>query len=89
MKFTAMKYYLLYITVSLSFLFSETIYRVPIHGTIDLGLPPYIQRAIEEAEADGADAVIFDITSATVLVKLWIPKLNGIFPDILAGIETR
>ena len=34
------------------------------------------------------NAVIFDIAPATVLVKLWIPKLNGIFPDVLAGIDT-
>ena len=36
---------------------------MPIDGTIDLGLPPYIRRAIEEAEAHDAKAVIFDINT--------------------------
>ena len=58
-----MKYYILYLISFLSPLLSETIYRVPIHGTIDLGLPPYIERAIEEAEDEGADAIVFDINT--------------------------
>ncbi len=37
------------------------IYRVPIQGTIDLGLPPFIERAIASAEEAGAKAIIFDI----------------------------
>ncbi|MEE2876734.1 MAG: NfeD family protein [Candidatus Neomarinimicrobiota bacterium] len=37
------------------------VYRVPIQSTIDLGLPPFIERAIGEAEAEGAEAIIFDI----------------------------
>ncbi len=40
---------------------SDIVYRVPIQGTIDLGLPPYIKRSIETAEADNAKAIIFDI----------------------------
>ena len=40
---------------------AETVYRVPIQNTIDLGLPPFIVRAIEEAEDDGAAAIIFDV----------------------------
>ncbi|MFQ6604591.1 MAG: nodulation protein NfeD [Fidelibacterota bacterium] len=40
---------------------SDVVYRVPIEGTIDLGLPPYIERSIKEAEADRAVAIIFDI----------------------------
>lgn len=39
----------------------DIVYRVPIQGTIDLGLPPYIERSIKSAEADNAKAVIFDI----------------------------
>ncbi|MDP6168231.1 MAG: NfeD family protein, partial [Candidatus Marinimicrobia bacterium] len=36
-------------------------YRIPIQGTIDLGLPPYISRELAEAEKNRALAVIFDI----------------------------
>lgn len=39
----------------------ELIYRVPIQGTIDLGLPPFIERSLELAVENQADAVIFDI----------------------------
>jgi membrane-bound serine protease (ClpP class) len=46
-----------------SILFSEDgpVYHVPIHGTIDMGLPHYIQRVVNEAEANNAEAIIFDI----------------------------
>lgn len=37
------------------------VYRVPIQGTIDLGLPPFVERAIENAEEAGAAALILDI----------------------------
>jgi|TARA_Y100000310_G_scaffold63867_1_gene59316 membrane-bound serine protease (ClpP class) len=40
---------------------TQIVYKVPIHDTIDLGLPPFIERSIEMAEADKADAIIFDI----------------------------
>ena len=40
---------------------SQVVYKVPIHDTIDLGLPPFIERSIEMAENDKADAIIFDI----------------------------
>lgn len=40
---------------------SDIVYRVPIHGTIDLGLPPYIERSIKTAQEGNAKAVIFDI----------------------------
>jgi len=56
------KYVLLTLLLLLSFGFSsEVVYRVPIQSTIDLGLPPYIERAIAEAEIQGAAAIIFDI----------------------------
>ena len=40
---------------------SQIVYKVPIHDTIDLGLPPFIERSIRMAESDSADAIIFDI----------------------------
>ena len=40
---------------------SGNVYRVPIHETIDLGLPSFVERAIEEAEKNKASAIIFDI----------------------------
>ena len=46
-----------------STLFSDVIYRIPIQGTIDLGLPPFIKRVLSEAEINNASAVIFDINT--------------------------
>ena len=40
---------------------SQIVYKVPIHDTIDLGLPPFISRSIKLAERDNASAIIFDI----------------------------
>ncbi|HEX7119439.1 MAG TPA: NfeD family protein [Longimicrobiales bacterium] len=37
------------------------VYRVPVSGVIELGLAPFIERSVEEAEAVGARAVILDI----------------------------
>src|SRR5688572_14850646 len=37
------------------------VYIVPITGTIDLGLAPYLSRVLAEAEEAGAAAVILDI----------------------------
>ena len=34
---------------------------IPIEGTIDLGLPPFIERVLKTAQEDDAKAVIFDI----------------------------
>lgn len=39
------------------------VYVVPIHGMIDLGLAPFLERAIREAEAAGARAVLLDINT--------------------------
>ncbi len=36
---------------------------VEVQGTIDLGLAPFIERAISEAEEDGATAVVLDINT--------------------------
>ena len=45
------------------FLYSaeQKVYRVPIQGVIDLGLPTFIERAIEEAENNQVEVIIFDI----------------------------
>jgi len=40
---------------------AKVVYVVPIQGTIDLGLPPFIERVISTAENNNADGVIFDI----------------------------
>ncbi|MBT3617417.1 MAG: nodulation protein NfeD [Candidatus Marinimicrobia bacterium] len=46
----------------MSLAFSKNaVYKITISGIIDLGLPPYIERVIETAEKDSADAIIFDI----------------------------
>jgi membrane-bound serine protease (ClpP class) len=37
------------------------VYVVPITGTIDLGLAPYLSRVLDQAEADGAAAVLLQI----------------------------
>jgi membrane-bound serine protease (ClpP class) len=39
----------------------NTVYRVPVTGEIELGLAPYIQRAVKEAAEVGAAALILDI----------------------------
>ena len=58
-----MKNYLKLSFLTLSFLFSNDIYKIPIQGTIDLGLPPFIERTIKEAERSGATAIIFEINT--------------------------
>ncbi len=39
----------------------QKVYRVPIQGVIDLGLPAFVERVIEEAENDQVEVIIFDI----------------------------
>lgn len=58
-----MKRCLLYYIFCISVLYSDVVYRVPIEGIIDLGLPPFIQRTLEDAESNEATAVIFDINT--------------------------
>ena len=58
-----MKCCLLYYIFCISVLYSDVVYRVPIEGIIDLGLPPFIQRTLEDAESNEATAVIFDINT--------------------------
>jgi membrane-bound serine protease (ClpP class) len=40
---------------------AQTVYRVPVTGTIELGVAPYVERALREASRAGAAAVILDI----------------------------
>lgn len=44
-------------------MYPDVVYRVPIEGTIDLGLPPFIKRMIDKAESENATAIIFDINT--------------------------
>lgn len=41
----------------------RVVYRVPVTGVIELGIAPYIKRAIAEAEKAGARAVILDVNT--------------------------
>ena len=58
-----MKNYIKFSLLTLSFLCSNDIFKIPIEGTIDLGLPPFIERTIKEAENSGATAIIFEINT--------------------------
>ncbi|MDT8435560.1 MAG: NfeD family protein [Gemmatimonadota bacterium] len=40
---------------------TSQVVRVPVTGTIELGLAPFVARALSEAEAAGADLVVFEI----------------------------
>jgi len=37
------------------------VYQIPIHGDIELGLAPFVERSVGEAQAEGAAAIILDI----------------------------
>ncbi|MCL7973248.1 MAG: nodulation protein NfeD [marine benthic group bacterium] len=37
------------------------IYRIPVHGAVELGLAPFIERALDEAEETGAELAVLDI----------------------------
>ena len=54
---------IVFISIVFSIVYSEIVYRVPIEGVIDLGLPPYVKRIIEEAEASNIDAIVFEINT--------------------------
>lgn len=59
-----MKKSIILLIILLSALFAapdSLVYRVPIEGTIDLGLPLFIERSLKAAAEEGAIAVIFDI----------------------------
>ena len=58
-----LRFFYLLIIILFSFVIgnNEMVYHVPIHGTIDMGLPHYLQRVIDQAESEKAAAIIFDI----------------------------
>ena len=62
-KFKLMKQLIIYFYIASAFLLSNTVYHIPIEGTIDLGLPPYIERSIKEAETNNAVSIIFTINT--------------------------
>ena len=39
----------------------EVVFRVPVTGVVELGLAPFVERSIREAEAAGARAIVLDI----------------------------
>jgi len=39
----------------------DIVYRVPVTGVVELGLAPFIERSIREAEEAGADALVLEI----------------------------
>jgi membrane-bound serine protease (ClpP class) len=59
------KFLLIIFFVNLTFIFSQqkTVYLGFIEGDIDLGLAPYVNRVINEAEKNNADAIIFKINT--------------------------
>ena len=58
-----MRKHLIHLLYIFSILYSETVYRIPIEGTIDLGLPPFINRMLQEAKSMNAEVVVFDINT--------------------------
>ena len=62
-KFKFMKQLIICLYIVLNVLFSRTVYHIPIEGTIDLGLPPYIERSIKEAEDNNALSIIFEVNT--------------------------
>ena len=63
MKLVIVKKVIVFLSIALSVIHSDVIYRVPIEGVIDLGLPPYIKRVIQEAEDSKAKAIVFEINT--------------------------
>lgn len=39
------------------------VYRVPVHGDIELGLAPFVERSLKEAAAAGASAVVLELNT--------------------------
>ena len=58
-----MKQIFIYFCIFFNISHANKVYHIPISGTIDLGLPPFIQRSIEEAENDSASAIVFEINT--------------------------
>ena len=62
-KFKYMKRIINYFCIAFSISLAETVYHIPIEGTIDLGLPPFIERSIAEAEENNARTIIFEVNT--------------------------
>ena len=62
-KFNQMKRIIIYFYIAFGISFANTVYHIPIEGTIDLGLPPFIERSIAEAEENNAKAIIFEVNT--------------------------
>ena len=62
-KFKYMKRIIIYFCFAFSISLADTVYHIPIEGTIDLGLPPFIERSIAEAEENNAKAIIFEVNT--------------------------
>ena len=58
-----MRKHLIHLIYIFSVLYSDTVYRIPIEGTIDLGLPPFINRMLQEAKSMDAEVIVFDINT--------------------------
>jgi membrane-bound serine protease (ClpP class) len=43
--------------------YAQQVYRIPIEGTIDMGLGPYVKRSLESALEAGAQFVVLDINT--------------------------
>ena len=63
MKLVIVKKVIVFLSIVVSVIYSDVIYRVPIKGVIDLGLPPYIKRVIKEAEDSKIKAIVFEINT--------------------------
>ena len=48
MKLVIVKKVIAFLSIVLSVTYSDIIYRVPIEGVIDLGLPPYIKELLKK-----------------------------------------
>ena len=62
-KFKYMNRIIIYFCIAFSISLANTVYHIPIEGTIDLGLPPFIERSIAEAEENNAKAIIFEVNT--------------------------
>ncbi len=62
-KFKYMKRIIIYFCIVFGISLADTVYHIPIEGTIDLGLPPFIERSIAEAEENNARTIIFEVNT--------------------------
>jgi membrane-bound serine protease (ClpP class) len=40
---------------------APVVYRIPVQGAVELGLAPFVERALREAESEGADLAVLEI----------------------------